>query len=196
MEPSAGPSSPKSRSSVLKYLIPVCGSTSAIFRSNRFDVRSGDSDGIGAVSSAEASERLRGLRRLTLSRRGRLSAGPGVCASASVGPLDRGRLSRVGRVSRSSTPDPKSSSEAGGVTSGVSSDVLRRPREGEVRLEDVVRVELRRRDGLVPSESERLVGIDCDLKEPEGWHRMCHWMRASATSKIRCFGHKRDQSRS
>ena len=154
--------------------MPVCGSTSAIFRSKRLDVRSFRLSSAIGISASDAVTRLtfvprRGGRSLRM--RGALSASDFSVTSdgsstAAVGCL----FSRGGRAVRSSgtTPEPKSSSLTAGVAASGSSAAGRRARvDGRRGVVGVVRVVVRRRGrSLVPSESELLVGINLNLTGP------------------------------
>ena len=163
-------SSPKSSSSVLKYRIPVCDSTSAICRSRRFDVRSprgsrsrglGESRVSGLVETICSGGSRRGFR----SRRGGSSGAADVFSTTLV--LRERRTGFASRVAFSSgTPDPKSSSTTGSGISTSSSATFRRDRVAGRLV--VLRGVARRRGvrWLVPSESELLVGINGNLTEP------------------------------
>jgi hypothetical protein len=110
-------------------------------------------------------------------------------AAASAAAERRGR--RAGRASRAgagsvSSPEPKSSSDSGAgavapvAESGVGSAVRRRRVGVRGSSADSERAAARRRGrGLVPSESERLVGI-CGLNP------IMHWPAESAAGSVGC----------
>ena len=112
-----------------------------------------------------------------------------VTAAGSAAAERRGR--RAGRASRAgagsvSSPEPKSSSDSGAGATALAEDsvvvsAVRRRRAG-VRgsSEDSERAAARRRGrGLVPSESERLVGI-CGLNP------IMHWPAEAAAGSVEC----------
>jgi len=170
--------------------MPVSASTSASLRSSRLEVRFSDSslrlEAAEAPSlSASAVECEAGVLReprSSLERRaGRAgasgvsvgqvvsgSAGGGVTSGAAEAVVER-RVRRGGRASRAgagsvSSPEPKSSEASGAGVLGAEDSAVRR-RRGLVwgSSADSVRAAARRRGRwLVPSESERLVGI-CGL---------------------------------